>query len=232
MVGRDLAREVTIAEARTFAGEGDGPRIAALDTGIKHSIVRNFTSRGATLDLLPVHGDRRRAAVRRPRRDLPRPRPRRPGRARLHRRHRPLADRAQAGVRHLPRPPAALARGRARDVQAPVRPPRRQPPGQGPAHRADRDHVAEPRLRGPRRAGHAAAVGLRRGRADAREPLRRDGRGAAAARRPRRLRPVPPRGRPGPERLARPVRRLPRGARRCRVETTSTRSSSSAPARS
>jgi carbamoyl-phosphate synthase small subunit len=53
MVGRDLAREVTIAEARTFAGEGDGPRIAALDTGIKHSIVRNFTSRGATLDLYP-----------------------------------------------------------------------------------------------------------------------------------------------------------------------------------
>ncbi len=53
MVGRDLAREVTIAEARRFAGEGDGPRIAALDTGIKHSIVRNFTSRGATLDLYP-----------------------------------------------------------------------------------------------------------------------------------------------------------------------------------
>jgi carbamoyl-phosphate synthase small subunit len=53
MVGRDLAREVTIAAPRTFAGEGDGPRIAALDTGIKHSIVRNFTSRGATLDLHP-----------------------------------------------------------------------------------------------------------------------------------------------------------------------------------
>jgi carbamoyl-phosphate synthase small subunit len=52
MVGRDLAREVTIAEPRTFGG-GDGPRIAALDTGIKHSIVRNFTSRGATLDLYP-----------------------------------------------------------------------------------------------------------------------------------------------------------------------------------
>ena len=142
--------------------------------------------------------------------DLPRPGPGRPGGARLHRRHDPRADRAQAGVRDLPRPPAALARGRARDVQAPVRPPRRQPPGQGPAHRADRDHVAEPRLRGPRRAGHAAAVGLRRGRAHAREPLRRHGRGAAAARRARRLRPVPPRGGPGAERLARPVRRVPR----------------------
>ena len=33
----------------------------------------------------------------------------------------------------------------------PVRPPRRQPPGQGPAHGPDRDHRAEPRLRGARR---------------------------------------------------------------------------------
>jgi carbamoyl-phosphate synthase small subunit len=53
MVGRDLASEVTIAEPLVFEGEGDGPRIAALDTGIKHSIVRNFTSRGATLELYP-----------------------------------------------------------------------------------------------------------------------------------------------------------------------------------
>jgi anthranilate/para-aminobenzoate synthase component II len=34
-------------------GDGRGPRIAALDTGIKHSIVRNFTVRGATLELHP-----------------------------------------------------------------------------------------------------------------------------------------------------------------------------------
>jgi carbamoyl-phosphate synthase small subunit len=52
MVGRDLAREVTTAEPRVFPGEG-GPRIVALDTGIKRSIVRNFTSRGATLEIHP-----------------------------------------------------------------------------------------------------------------------------------------------------------------------------------
>jgi carbamoyl-phosphate synthase small subunit len=52
MVGRDLAREVTTPEPRIFEGSG-GPRIVALDTGIKHSIIRNFTSRGATLELLP-----------------------------------------------------------------------------------------------------------------------------------------------------------------------------------
>jgi carbamoyl-phosphate synthase small subunit len=56
MVGRDLAREVTVAEPVTHAGEGDGVggiEIVALDTGIKRSIVRNFTSRGATLRLYP-----------------------------------------------------------------------------------------------------------------------------------------------------------------------------------
>jgi len=52
MVGRDLARAVTVSELTVF-GDGDGPRIAALDTGIKTSIVRNFTSRGARLELHP-----------------------------------------------------------------------------------------------------------------------------------------------------------------------------------
>jgi carbamoyl-phosphate synthase small subunit len=52
MVGRDLAREVTVA-AREVHGDGAGPRIVALDTGIKRSIVRNFTERGAVLELYP-----------------------------------------------------------------------------------------------------------------------------------------------------------------------------------
>jgi carbamoyl-phosphate synthase small subunit len=69
MVGRDLAREVTVAEPVVYApGESlwpghepdggaidgaGGIRIIALDTGIKRSIIRNFTSRGATLELYP-----------------------------------------------------------------------------------------------------------------------------------------------------------------------------------
>jgi carbamoyl-phosphate synthase small subunit len=52
MVGRDLAREVTTREPQVFEAAG-GPRIVALDTGIKRSIIRNFTSRGATLEILP-----------------------------------------------------------------------------------------------------------------------------------------------------------------------------------
>ena len=53
MVGRDLARVVTPGQHSTIYGDGSGPRIAALDTGIKTSIVRNFISRGATLELYP-----------------------------------------------------------------------------------------------------------------------------------------------------------------------------------
>jgi len=68
MVGRDLAREVTTRAPVRYApgeapwpgapgtgGEGaaGGPRIIALDTGIKRSIIRNFTQRGAVLELYP-----------------------------------------------------------------------------------------------------------------------------------------------------------------------------------
>ena len=51
MAGLDLAREVTPA-AMTEHGSGD-IRIAAIDTGIKGSIVRNLVERGATVELHP-----------------------------------------------------------------------------------------------------------------------------------------------------------------------------------
>ena len=55
MVMRDLARVVTPDAPHVFnpPTPGSGPRIAALDTGIKTSIIRNFVSRGATLELFP-----------------------------------------------------------------------------------------------------------------------------------------------------------------------------------
>jgi carbamoyl-phosphate synthase small subunit len=51
MTGLDLAREVT-PERMTEHGSGD-IRIAAIDTGIKSSIVRNLVERGATVELHP-----------------------------------------------------------------------------------------------------------------------------------------------------------------------------------
>jgi carbamoyl-phosphate synthase small subunit len=53
MVGADLAREVTPAEPVVLDPHNPGPRIVALDTGIKDSIVRNLRERGARVELHP-----------------------------------------------------------------------------------------------------------------------------------------------------------------------------------
>lgn len=52
MVGQDLARTVTPSSV-IRVGEGDGPLIAAIDTGIKSSIVDHLVQRGAVVDLHP-----------------------------------------------------------------------------------------------------------------------------------------------------------------------------------
>jgi carbamoyl-phosphate synthase small subunit len=55
MAGSDFVREVT-PQAMSVHGESNlgGPRIVAIDTGIKLSIVRNFIQRGAVLELHPA----------------------------------------------------------------------------------------------------------------------------------------------------------------------------------
>jgi carbamoyl-phosphate synthase small subunit len=53
MTGADLAREVTPGEPVIVNPEGEGPRVVALDTGIKGSIVRNMRERGVRLELHP-----------------------------------------------------------------------------------------------------------------------------------------------------------------------------------
>jgi carbamoyl-phosphate synthase small subunit len=52
MQGRDLAREVSPVDLIAI-GSGDGPRVVALDTGIKRSIVFNLTERGCRVVLMP-----------------------------------------------------------------------------------------------------------------------------------------------------------------------------------
>jgi carbamoyl-phosphate synthase small subunit len=52
MAGQDLARVVTPREV-TRHGDGDGPRVAVLDTGIKASMVRELLARGCRLSLHP-----------------------------------------------------------------------------------------------------------------------------------------------------------------------------------
>jgi carbamoyl-phosphate synthase small subunit len=52
MAGQDLASLVTPDQV-SHHGDGDGPRIAVLDTGIKASIVRELVARGARVALHP-----------------------------------------------------------------------------------------------------------------------------------------------------------------------------------
>jgi carbamoyl-phosphate synthase small subunit len=53
MSGRDLAAVVTPQEPLIVNADGAGPRVAALDTGIKSSIVKELAKRGVRLELLP-----------------------------------------------------------------------------------------------------------------------------------------------------------------------------------
>jgi carbamoyl-phosphate synthase small subunit len=53
MTGLDLACEVTPSEPVLLGSDNDGPRIVALDTGIKRSIVDNLLARGARVELHP-----------------------------------------------------------------------------------------------------------------------------------------------------------------------------------
>jgi carbamoyl-phosphate synthase small subunit len=53
MRGLDLARAVTPAQAVELGEDAAGPRVAAIDTGIKGSIIRNLLARGCTVSLLP-----------------------------------------------------------------------------------------------------------------------------------------------------------------------------------
>ena len=57
MEGADLARTVSPDAPVELAG--DGPHVVVLDTGIKHSIIRQFRERGARVTLLPCSASAR-----------------------------------------------------------------------------------------------------------------------------------------------------------------------------
>ena len=137
----DARGATSCSKARRRAG---GPRIAMIDTGVKLSIVRNLRERGATVELHPCTASAAASCSRNdPDAIFLANGPGDPAALDYIVDDRPRARRQAARVRHLPRPPAAVPRGRPRDLQAAVRPPRRQPSGQGPDDR--------PRSRSPAR---------------------------------------------------------------------------------
>ena len=229
MDGADLARTVTPAEPIRF--EGDGPHVVGIDTGVKLNIVRQLREHGCRLTLLPCTHSAEQVLAEEPDIVFLANGPGDPA----------ALDYIVDTVRDLVgvRPVFGICLGHQllcravglADLQAAVRPPRRQPPGQGPGDGTDRHHLPEPRLRGPgprRRAAdrvrRAGPLGdrLRRRRALPPQPLRPHRRGPGAEGRPRRHRPVPPRGGPRAARRPPSLRGVPRP---CRVGTTSRRSS-------
>ena len=156
MAGRDLAREVTPAErhASTATATARGSRRSTPASRARSCATSS--QRGARVELHPVHGVAPRTCwpTTPTRSSSPTGPATRPRSTTSSTRVRELVGK-QPVFGHLPRPPAALPRRRPGDLQAAVRPPRRQPPGQGPRDRPHRDHLAEPRLRGRRPDGGA-----------------------------------------------------------------------------
>ena len=142
--GRALVAGVSTDEPYVFASEGRvrdrGRRLRRQELGAAPA------RQGRRGGHRPPARHRRRRA-RRLRRRPPLAGPGRPGAARGRDRDGARAARPHARARHLPRPPADRARDRPRDVQAAVRPPRREPPGARAAHRPRARHEPEPRLR-------------------------------------------------------------------------------------
>ena len=141
MVGSDLALAVSPRDARVAPG-GRGSerfRVAAVDYGMKRNIVRLLQAGSLPRDGLSGDG-----AGRRDPREPARRRSSSPTARAIRRRCRARSARSrgssrrEADLRDLPRPPASRPRARGEDLQAEVRPPRRQPPGAGPRH----GHVA------------------------------------------------------------------------------------------
>jgi len=69
MAGTDLAREVTPSAPvllDPLGGDGDGPLVVGIDTGIKDSIVRHLRERGARLELHPCSASAQEILARRP----------------------------------------------------------------------------------------------------------------------------------------------------------------------
>ena len=90
-----------------------GPHVVGIDTGIKHSILRQLRERGLPDNPAAVRQLGQRRAGAGPGPGLPGQRPGRPRGARLRRRDGQRAGRQATRVRHLPRPPAPLPGGRA-----------------------------------------------------------------------------------------------------------------------
>ena len=147
--GRDLVSTVTTP---TVVTRGTGPyRVVAYDFGIKESMLRQLGDL-ATVVVVPASTPADQVLGLEPDGIFLSNGPGDPAALpAIVTEIRTLAERGPCpGVRDLPRTPAPGHRPRGQHLQAPLRPSRGEPPGPAHRHRAGRDHLAEPQLRGGR----------------------------------------------------------------------------------
>ena len=220
MLGRALVEGVSTAEPYVFADEGR-VRIGVVDYGVKNSVLRRLAKAGAAVTVHPHDTAADELAGYDGVLLSPGPGDPEPLEAETETVRELLGRTHVLGIclgHQLHR-----ARDRPRDVQAPVRPPRREPPGARAADGPGPRDEPEPRLRGrPSEAAEVSHVSLYDGTVE--------GLDLPGAARP--LAPVPSGSRAGPARRVAAARGLGQGGRGCRGVTTSSRSASSAPGRS
>ncbi len=164
--GLDLVAEVTTAEAYVVGDADAAYSVVAYDFGIKRSILRRLTAAGCRVEVVPASTPASEVLGREPDGVFLSNGPGDPE---------PVAgavENVRALVGEVPvfgiclgHQILGLALGGA---QAPVRPPRRQPPARGAGHRQGRDHQPEPQLR------HRSRTPRRVGRDHVPQPQRRD----------------------------------------------------------
>ena len=135
MDGADLARTVTPRGAGSLR-RVRGPHVVGIDTGVKLNIVRQLRERDCRVTLLPCTSSAAEVLAEDPDLIFLANGPGDPAALDYIVETVRGADRQAAALRDLPRPPAALPGGRPGDLQASLRPPRRQSPGQGAGQRA------------------------------------------------------------------------------------------------
>ncbi len=195
MIGLDLAREVTCAEAYHVDAPAKGTfKVVAYDFGMKTNIGRMLAAAGCDVTVVPATTSAEDTLALKPDGVFLSNGPGDPE---------PCTYAIEASRKLMQKevPIFGICLGHqilglacgAQHLQAEVRPSRREPPGEEPRHRPRRGHLAEPRVLGGR-------GGLRPAGADPHppEPQRRDGGGLPPPRPARGLRAVPSRGEPGP----------------------------------
>ncbi len=161
MAGLDLAQVVSVAHAYPWTqtewmlgsgyGKADAERwhVVAYDFGVKRNILRMLVSRGCRVTVVPARTGAAEVLALQPDGIFLSNGPGDPEPCDYAiEATRTLIDQRHAHLWHLPGPPDHGAGIRRAHLQDEVRPPRRQPSGEGPGQRPRVDHQPEPRFCG------------------------------------------------------------------------------------